>query len=51
MGNLSWSDDTGICRGVDHGAVECHLRAMPTLSRMTHQDSNRTPKILPGRTC
>jgi hypothetical protein len=41
-GHLSPSDDSGIYREVSHGAVECHLRAMPTPSRMTVPNSTRT---------
>ncbi|RLM80730.1 hypothetical protein C2845_PM12G09780 [Panicum miliaceum] len=43
--HLSRSDDSVICREAGHEAVECHLRAMPTLSRTTDPDSTRTPRI------
>jgi hypothetical protein len=45
VGHLSRSDDSSICREVGHGAVECHLRAMPTPSQTMDSDSSRTPKI------
>jgi hypothetical protein len=50
MGHLSLSDDSGICREAGHGAVECHLWAMPTPSRTTDLDSTWTHEILLGQT-
>jgi hypothetical protein len=48
--HLSRSDESGIYREVGRGAVECHLRAMPTLSRTMDPDTTWTPEIMLGHT-